>query len=64
MLLGQAPPRKGIPCTTCAAYRTMKREGKWLKRGFSRQMFLQARKVYRRLKLYRVQHAMRKRLPV
>ena len=30
MLLGKAPPRKDIPCTTCPAYHTRKRDQRWL----------------------------------
>src|SRR5262249_28089667 len=30
MLLGQAPPRYGIPCTTCPLYKTMYDSANWL----------------------------------
>jgi MoaA/NifB/PqqE/SkfB family radical SAM enzyme len=30
MLLGMAPPREDIPCTTCDVYRAMAREDRWL----------------------------------
>ncbi len=64
MLLGKAPAREDIPCSRCAAYLLLRREGRWVKRGMSRRSFLVARRLYRGLKLYRVQHALRKRLPV
>jgi MoaA/NifB/PqqE/SkfB family radical SAM enzyme len=30
MLMGQAPERAGLPCTTCELYLSMKRDGRWL----------------------------------
>ena len=30
MLLGKAPPKAGIPCTTCAIYATRSRAQRWL----------------------------------
>jgi MoaA/NifB/PqqE/SkfB family radical SAM enzyme len=33
MLLGRAPPRRGIPCTQCHCYKTMVKHGRWLGRG-------------------------------
>jgi MoaA/NifB/PqqE/SkfB family radical SAM enzyme len=32
MLLGERPPRDGIPCTTCEIYRRMSQNSKWLAR--------------------------------
>ncbi len=32
MLLGSQNGRDDIPCTTCAVYLSMKKDGKWLKR--------------------------------
>lgn len=31
MVMGQAPPKEGIPCTTCEHYQTMQRTGQWLR---------------------------------
>jgi hypothetical protein len=33
MLLGRAPPRRGIPCTQCDRYTKMVKHGRWLGRG-------------------------------
>lgn len=33
MVLGEAPPRADIPCTTCQSYRIMQRSGRWITPG-------------------------------
>ncbi len=38
MLLGQAPPREDIPCTTCGKYREMRKRGQWLDRSAGRAL--------------------------
>ena len=38
MLLGRAPPREDIPCTTCHMYLKMRKRGRWLDRSVKRAL--------------------------
>jgi MoaA/NifB/PqqE/SkfB family radical SAM enzyme len=47
MLLGRKKPRDDIPCNTCEVYLGMSKNGQWLKRGYSRLLYLAGRTVFR-----------------
>jgi len=49
MLLGRVPPRARIPCTTCDVFRSMARDGHYLRRGAVRVGSRAARFAYHEL---------------
>lgn len=50
MLIGNAPHRDDLPCSTCSLYIDFKKNGVYLKRGILRQAYLMARNIYKYFK--------------
>ncbi len=46
MLIGKKPARDDLPCATCDLCKEMNRDGTWLKRGFSRSLYITAKYFY------------------